>query len=84
MKFCLVKILTNTAGQDGTSIAVYSNADSAKVAYHNLLATLHNADDVLYAVVELLDEYGRVLGGYSGYKEEVDHRPQPEPQETES
>ena len=78
MKFYLVKMLTNTAEQDGSSIVVYSNADGAKVAYHNLLASLHNASDVLYAVVELLDEYGRVLGGDSGYREEVNHRPQPE------
>lgn len=78
MKFYLVKILTNTAEQDGSEIAVYSNADSAKVVYHQLLSALHNADDVLYAVVELLDEYGRVLGGDSGYREEVNHRPQPE------
>ena len=75
MKLYLVKILTNNKDQDGSSIAVYEgeNADNrAKVAYHNTLASFHNADDVKYAVVELLDEYGRV---YNGYIEIVDHRP---------
>ena len=79
MKFYLVKLLTNIAGQDGSTIAVYEGddaADRAKVAYPQTLAAYHNADDVLYAVVEILDEYGRILGGYS---EIVDHRPEPEP-----
>ena len=76
----LVKILTNTAGQDGTTISMYDAQESAVVNYHNILASLHNAADVLYAVVEILDEYGRVLGGDNGYRETVDHRPTPEPQ----
>lgn len=75
MKFYLVKILTNTAGQDGTTIATFDAQESAIVSYHNTLASFHNAADVLYAVVEILDEYGRIVGGYS---EIVDHRP-PEP-----
>lgn len=81
MKFYLVKILTNTAGQDGTTIAKFDTQESAIVSYHNTLASFHNAADVLYAVVEILDEYGRVLGGDNGYRETVDHRPAPEPNE---
>ena len=83
MKFYLVKILTNTQGQDGTTIANFDSKDSAVVSYHNTLASYHNAEDVLYAVVEILDEYGRVLGGDNGYRETVDHRPAPEPQPEE-
>ena len=71
MKFYLVTLLTNTQGQDGSTLAVYDALDNAKVAYHNKLAAFHNASDVLYAVVEILDEYGRIVGGYS---ETVDHR----------
>ncbi len=78
MKFYLVKLLTNTQGQDASAISVYSDESAVKVAYHQMLAPLHNADDVLYAVVQILDEYGRVLGGY---REEVDHRPAPEASE---
>ena len=77
MKFYLIKLLTNTDGQDGSTLAMYDDLDAAKVAYHQILAIYHNADDVLYAVVEILDEYGRILGGYS---EIVDHRPEPEPE----
>lgn len=77
MKFYLVTLLTNTAGADAPSIAVYSELENAQVQYHNKLASFHNAEDVLYAVVEILDEYGRVIGGCS---EIVDHRPEPEPQ----
>lgn len=80
MKFYLVKILTNTEGQDGTTISTFDSEDSAKVNYHNILAAYHNAADVLYAVVEILDEYGRVLGGDNGYREIVDHKPKPEPE----
>lgn len=74
MKYYLVKILTNTAGQDGSSLAVFNSLESAQVSYHQTLATYHNASDVLYAVVEILDEYGRIVGGCS---EIVDHRPEP-------
>lgn len=78
-KFYLVKLLTNTQGQDGSSLSVFTDLDSAKVDYHNTLAAYHNAQDVLYAVVEILDEYGRIVGGNNGYTEIVDHRPEPEP-----
>lgn len=75
MKFYLVKLLTNTAGQDGSSVEVYDSLERAQVAYHNTLAAFHNADDVLYAVVEILNE-----NGDSQIKEIVDHRPKPEPE----
>lgn len=78
-KYYLIKELTNAQGQDGSSISVYSSLDSAVVAYHQTLASFHNASDVLYAVVQIHDGYGRVVGGYS---ETVDHR-EPEPEPTE-
>ena len=78
-KYYLITELTNDKGEDGSTIAVYSNLNNAIVAYHQMLAPLHNADDVLYAVVMIHDMYGRVVGGENGYKEIVDHRPQPEP-----
>ena len=74
-KYYLIKELTNTQGQDGSTIAKYDDLDSAIVAYHNTLASYHNAQDVLYAVVMIHDMYGRVVGGYS---ETVDHTT-PEP-----
>lgn len=79
MKYYVLKLLTNTAGQDASSVAVYSDDanksahDKAVVAYHQTLATFHNADDVLYAVVMILNEYGNVE-----IKEIVDHKPTPE------
>lgn len=76
-KYYLIKELTNTQGQDGSAIAIYSDLDKAVVAYHQTLATFHNADDVLYAIVQIHDMYGRVVGGYN---EIVDHRPTPEPE----
>ena len=78
-KYYLIKELTNDKGEDGSAITVYSSLDGAIVAYHQMLAPLHNAEDVLYAVVMIHDMYGRVVGGAHGYKETVDHRPQPEP-----
>lgn len=78
MKYYLVKLVTNTQGQDGSSIAVYPSRDKALVAYHQTLATFHNADDVLYAAVEILNENGVVI-----QSEIVDHRPAPEPETEE-
>lgn len=75
MKYYLVKLLTNTQGQDGSSIAVYNEQDKALVAYHQTLASFINAADVLYAVVMIVNEMGNVV-----IKEIVDHR-EPEPEE---
>lgn len=74
MKFYLVTLLTNTQEQDGSTVVKYDALDNAKVAYHSKLAAFHDASDVLYAVVEILDEYGRIVGGDKGYTETVDHR----------
>ena len=74
MKYYLTKLLTNTAGQDGSSIIVYNTRDAALVAYHQTLANYHNAQDVLYACVMIINEYGNVE-----IKEIVDHKPLPEP-----
>ena len=79
MKYYLVKLLTNSAGVDAPSIIAYSgdNAEqNARVAYHNTLAAYHYAEDVLYAVCEILNEDGDSI-----IKEIVDHRPEPEPPE---
>lgn len=78
MKYYLIKLLTNTQGQDASSIAVYASKDKALIAYHQTLATYHNADDVLYAVVEIQNGYGNVE-----MKEIVDHVPTPEPEPEE-
>ena len=75
MKYYLVKLLTNTKGQDGSSLAKYDSLESALVDYHNTLAAFHNATDVLYAVVQILNEQGTSIT-----LEIVDHRPEPEPQ----
>ena len=72
MKYYLTKLLTNTSGQDGSTIAVYDTRDAALVAYHQTLANFHNAPDVLYAVVSIVNEYGNVE-----IKEIVDHKPEP-------
>lgn len=79
MKYYIVKLLTNTAGQDGSSVTVYSSKESAIVAYHQILAAYHNAEDVLYAIVQMTNEYGNVE-----IMEIVDHKPlEPEPEPVE-
>ena len=78
MKYYLVKLLTNSQGQDAPDISVYATLEKALVAYHNTLASFHNAEDVLYAVVEILTENGTVEN-----LEIVDHRPEPEPPQPE-
>ena len=78
MKHYLVKLLTNTAGQDAPSIDVFPNQESALVSYHQILAAYHNAEDVLYAVVEIINEVGNTV-----IMETVDHKPIPEPEPEE-
>ena len=78
MKYYVVKLLTNTQGQDAPSVDVYATIEQAKVTYHNALAAFINADDVLYAVVMIVNEYGNVE-----IKEIVDHKPEPEPEPNE-
>ncbi len=75
MKYYLIKMLTNTAGQDAPSINVYETKEAALIAYHNALAAYHNAEDVLYAAVEILNSRGNIEA-----LEIVDHRPEPEPE----
>lgn len=78
MNYYLVKIVINDKGQDGTSIAVYTDLNGASVAYHQTLASFINAQDVRHSVVEILDTYGRVVGNF---REEVNHYPEPEPED---
>ena len=74
-KYYLIKMLTNTAEQDGSTINVYDTRDSALVAYHNTLAAFINADDVLFSIVQIINGYGNIE-----IMEIVDHRPAPEPE----
>ena len=75
MKYYVVKLLTNTEGQDVSSVTFYASKDAAIVAYHQILAAYHNAADVLYAIVQIVNEYGNCE-----IREIVDHKPTPEPE----
>ena len=78
MKYYVVKLLTNTAGEDASGVTVYASEKDARVEYHNTLAAYHNADDVLYAVVQIENELGNCV-----IMEIVDHKPTPEPEPIE-
>ena len=80
MKYNILKFVRNTADQYSASVsATLDDLEKAYVNYHHTLETLHNASDVKYATVKIVNEYGRELPGYS---EEVDHIP-PETETTE-
>ena len=74
----LIKKVTNTQGQYSCTVETFESEQSAKVRYHQMLAAYYNASDVSYAVVLVLDEYGKEL---TGFREIVDKRPTPEPTE---
>ena len=84
MKYYIVKLLTNTAGQDASSVTPFlddenkSAREKAIVSYHQTLANFHNASDVLYAIVQLVNELGNCE-----IMEKVDHKPAPEPEPVE-
>ena len=60
MKYYLVKLVTNTQGQDAPSINVYDTKEKALIAYHNILAAYYNAPDVLHAVAMIVNSMGNV------------------------
>jgi C4-type Zn-finger protein len=71
MKYNIIKLVRNTAEQYTASVsATFDNLDSAKVNYHQTLASLHNANDVKKATVMIMDEFGHVRPEYT---ETVDH-----------
>lgn len=76
MKYYVVKLLTNTQGQDGSSVTVCTTEKAARVDYHSTLAAYYNAADVLYAIVQIVNEYGNCE-----IMEIVDHKPTSEPVE---
>lgn len=80
MKYNVVKYITNTQDQYVAAVeATYDdNLEGAQVKYHQLLAALHNADDVKVAVVTIVDEFGNPM---LEYREVVDHTPKETPQE---
>lgn len=80
MKYNIIKLVRNTADQYSASVsATFDSLESAKVNYHQTLATLHNASDIKAATVKIEDEFGHELAGYT---EQVEHAPEPEPSET--
>lgn len=70
MKTNLIKLITNANDQYVASVNTYDTLEAAKVAYHQNLASLHNAADVKIAVAKLEDEYGHEV---PGFYEVVDH-----------
>jgi hypothetical protein len=80
MKYNIEKFITNTQGQYSASVsATFDDFDKAKVNYHQSLAALHNADDVLVGVVKIVDEFGNDI---PGYREVIDNTPEPTEEET--
>ena len=71
MKYNIIKLIRNTADAYSASVsATFDDLESAKVNYHQSLATLHNASDVKTATVKIEDEFGHEL---AGYMEQVEH-----------
>jgi hypothetical protein len=82
MKYNVIKFVTNTKGQ--YQVQVTSTSETLKAAkndYFQQCRTLNNADDVLYAVIKILDEYGN--GNDAAWREVIDNRPEPEPETIE-
>ena len=70
MKYNLIKLIRNTQDQYVASVDTYDALENAKVAYHQVLAAFHNADDVKIATVKIIDEFGHFV---DGFEETVDH-----------
>lgn len=71
MKYNIIEFVRNDKDQYSASVtATYDNIEGAKVKYHQRLATLHNAPDVVVATVKIEDEFGHELNGYT---EQIEH-----------
>ena len=82
MKYNVETYVTNDKNQYVASVAATKESfDSAKVMYHQTLAAYHNEPDVLMGVVKIVDEFGNNM---DGFREVVDHTPEPEPEVTET
>ena len=65
MKYNVLSFITNTSNQYSASVvATYDNFKGAIVKYHQLLANLNNASDVVQATVKIENEYGREVIGF--------------------
>ena len=53
-RYYLIKINTNSQGQDASTVSMFDTLEKAQVAYHQTLAMFHNAPDVLYAIVQII------------------------------
>lgn len=80
MKYNVIKFVTNTKGQYQVQVTSTSETlKGAKSDYFKECRTLNNADDVLYAVIKILNEYGNE----TAWRETIDNRPEPEPETIE-
>lgn len=78
MRYNVIKFVTNTQNQYQVAVdSTYDSLKGARVKYHQLLAALGNASDVLVASVRITDEYGNFIPGFD---EIIDNRPEPEPE----
>lgn len=77
MKYNVLSFITNTKNEYSAKVvATYDNLKGAKVKYHATAQTLNNANDVLVAVIKIVDEFGNDI---QGYREVIDNTPEPEP-----
>lgn len=77
VKYNVIKFVTNT--KEEYQVQVVSTSETLKAAkseYFKECRNLNNADDVLYAVIKILDEYGNE----TAWREVIDNRPEPEPE----
>lgn len=78
MKYNIMQFITNDKGQYSAGVsATFEDFKNAKANYFGTAQSLNNAKDVLVAVVKIVDEFGND----TGYREVIDNRPKPEPEE---
>lgn len=77
MKYNVLQFITNTREQYSARVsATFDDLKAAKTNYFGAAQTLNNADDVLIAVIKIVDEFGNDIG----YREVIDNTPEPEPE----
>jgi hypothetical protein len=75
MKYAVIKVIN---GAYAIHSEGWTDLEEAIINWHGCCSTLHNAQDVETACVIIADEN---LDVAQGYKEFIDHRPKPEPNE---
>lgn len=77
MKYAIVKVIN---GNYSIHAEGYTDKSAAKVVYHQVCASLWNAEDVQTACIKIVDENLDTVDGYKDFINKIEPEPEPTPE----